>query len=366
MKFKLAIAIFIILLIAGCSGNITGEITKEDPIKIGVIAPMTGDMGQYGEFAQMAMEIALDDINHTILGRPVELIFEDSMADPKLAVTATRKLVEFDKVEAILGPVTSPCILASAPIAEENEVVMLTWIGSHDRITDAGDYIFRIRAANKYEAGALARYANEAGIKSIAALRNSDEWGLSYLTVFEKYFDGEVIIDLPIEKGQRDTRTELLKARESEPDALLYVLFPNSFVSALTQRVELGIDLPVLSTTIAQHADIKDRAGSSAEGIIFPQIKSEEYSAEFGERFEEVHGVGISNHAENAYDVVPLIAKAIEKAGKYESTAIKDALYEVGQDYHGVSGSFSFDENGDVERPVEMMQFKNLEPVHID
>ncbi len=117
---------------------------------------------------------------------------------------------------------------------------------------------------------------------------------------------------------------------------------------------------------IAHHAAVKKGAGKDVEGIIYTYKHPEEMTKEFEKRFEEITGEGLNNHAENAYDTLVLIKKAIEKAGKYDATLIKDVLYEVGQDYKGVSGTFSFDENGDVERPVDIMQYQNLEPVVID
>jgi branched-chain amino acid transport system substrate-binding protein len=366
MKLKLAVAIMLLITIMGCSGNITGDITKEDSIKIGVMAPFTGDLASYGEWAQDAMQIALDDINHTILGRPVELVYEDTLSNPKNAVTAARRLTEFDKVEVILGPVTSPNILASAPLAEENQVVMLTWVGSAEKITHAGDYIFRIRAPNKYETKKMADFMGKNNVKSVAVIYTNNEWGKSYLDSFKRYYDGEVKIELATEATQTDFRTELLKAREKKPDALYFILFPTPQVLTLNQKKELGIELPVFGTTITYYSDIREGAGENIEGIIFPHKSIAETSNEFAQRFEERTGKELSNHAENAYDALILMSKAIEEAGVYESDAIKDALYEVGQDYHGVSGIFSFDENGDVERPFDMLQYQDLEPVVID
>lgn len=117
-------------------------------IVIGHIAPMTGDAAVYGEWEKEGIDLALEEINKSggIGGKLIRVIHEDDQADPTNGINAINKLILVDRVQAIIGAAASSVTLAIAPIAEKNRVVLMSAVSAADKISDAGDYIFRVIA----------------------------------------------------------------------------------------------------------------------------------------------------------------------------------------------------------------------------
>src|SRR3989344_4828239 len=120
-------------------------------IKIGALLPLTGQNAIYGEEIKNAIELAKTEINEHggINGKQMEIIYEDDKADPTVGTKAMQKLIEIDDVSIVLGSWVSGVVLAVAPIAEQNKVVVLATAIS-PKITTAGDYIFRMQPSATY------------------------------------------------------------------------------------------------------------------------------------------------------------------------------------------------------------------------
>lgn len=354
MKQKIMHWLFLVvsfLLIAQVSCNKKGE----EFIKIGVIAPLTGDVATYGEWFKNAVEIAKKEINEKggVLGKKIETIYEDSKADPTTAVSVAQKLINIDKVHVILGPAASGATLAVAPIAEKAKIVLLTPISSNYKITYSGDYIFRIAPSDALQGIIVAEWTyNKLGYKTAGILYVNNDYGDGLNREFAKNFEklgGKVLIAESSAQNATDFRSQLAKIKNAKPDFVFVAVYPRETGHVAKQWKELGLEIPIIGTDAFHDKQVLEIARNAADGIRFTDvadIKSHEFDS-FAHKYQAAYGKEANIVSAESYDGLKILALAIQNAGSLESDKIKDALYRI-QDYKGPSGIISFDKNGDV------------------
>ncbi len=344
--------------------------TKEElkEIKVGAICPLTGDAAVYGQWFKNGIDLALEEINSQggIKNRKLIVIYEDSRADPKEGISAVQKLITVHNVSAIIGAMASSVTLAIAPIAEKNKVVLLSPASSAPKITYAGDYVFRNWSSDVFEGKIMVDFAYEKlDIKRVAVLYINNEYGVGIKDVFETYFrkrGGMVVNSESYEQGATDFRTQLTKIKSKQPEAIYLPTMAKEAGQILRQAQEIGVQAQFLSIMGVEAPIVLKVAGKAAEGVIYsypgfdPESPSEivqrfqaKYMAKYGEKAEAF--------AAHSYDALKIIASAIEKAD-CNADGIKNVLYEI-KDFPGVTGQTTFDENGDVIKPVMIKVIKD-------
>jgi branched-chain amino acid transport system substrate-binding protein len=329
----------------------TGYLVKEDePVKIGVIAPLSGSFSFWGE-----------NIQESLLLENAEFIFEDSKCDVKEGVSAANKLISVDNVEVIIGDICSSVTVAIAPIAEENKVVLLTPGSQSSAIKNAGDYVFRIALPNDIASKALANKVYEDGNRKVAVLYINNELGKDYEEHFSKDFielGGEVYSE-SYEATEKDFSTALAKIKEKEPSAL--VIFTNLEGQLIAKKIkELGIKAKLYGGPTWNSKPNYAGVEEILDGLVYPVnkvAKNGEYE-EFMKLFEDKYGKkpSVEWMAINSYDSINIILDIINRKG-YDGKKIKEELYKI--NYEGVNGLIKFDENGDSFNDVQLMQLKN-------
>ena len=169
------------------SPSLLAGVAQQEPVKIGVIQPLSGPVAASGNYVRMGAEIGRDWINAQggVLGRPVQLLIEDNKSDPKEAATAAEKLIVRDKVPVIVGAWGSSMTLAAMPKLEEYGVPMVVETSSAASITKRGNpWVFRISPPSEMEALGLERYLRDLGIKKADFLAVNTDWGRGAVTAF--------------------------------------------------------------------------------------------------------------------------------------------------------------------------------------
>lgn len=345
------IVIVIILVIVGFASM--KKPVETGPIKIGFVAPLTGDAGGIGQNMKMAAELAVSEINSAggINGRMIALIAEDGKCDGKEAVTAVTKLINIDKVGMIVGGACSSETVSTAPIAEKAQVVMLSPLSSNPSITTAGDYIFRDYASDSFQGVKAAEFAvNTLKSKNIAILSCMSDWCQGIQQVFKDKavaLGANVLVEEKYDdKNTNDLKTQLTKIKAVNPDLVYFVGYTDGTIIGLKQAKELGLNVKFLGGDAWNDPKIIAGAGAASEGIIYlvpTSVKSPVFEITF---LSIVGGKEITIGSREAYDAVKILAQVMERVGT-DSTDIKNALYKV-QNYQGVSGNISFDKNGDL------------------
>lgn len=348
--------------LAGCLGR------GKKPIEIGTIISLTGDLGTYGVPIQNGAILAAKDVNKKggVLGREFKLIHEDDRTTPQGAVEAMQKLVNVNKVPAVVGALGSSMTLAIMPIGRDNKVVMISPSSTSPAITTADDdgYLFRTCASDAYQGRVLVIVARDMGYKKVGHLYINNDYGVAMNDVIKKNLHaegGELVAEVPYNPGQTSYRSELTSLAAPKPEALIFTGYPEYGSVILRQAKELGIKSQWILAEGLKDPLLVDQLGAELlEGMVgtaplppsSPQYEA--FKAAFKKEFNAEPGV----YSDTAYDATMLIALAIEKAGKAQGLAIRDVLREISLGYTGISGSVNFDENGDVTTDFEKWAFE--------
>ena len=358
MKKILAIIACLVLglfLLGGCTAPAEeGEIKQvggesAEAVKVGVMVPLTGDAASYGESVKAAAEFALAES-----GANLELVYEDSKCDGKEAVTAVNKLISVDGVQAIVGELCSGATLAAAPIAEQHGVVMVSPASTSPEVTNVGDYLFRTVPSDALQGNFGANLVYEMEHRALAVLYVNDDYGVGFNAVLRESFPalgGEVVASEAIEKGSLDVRTSLTKIKDSGADSLYIITnSPDSAVAALKQIKELGLEVVVFGSEGLKADYVTENAGEAAEGLIVTSVSTG--NDDFVSRYKEA-GNELGPFAAQGYDALKAIALAVE-SGASTGATIKDEL--DGMSFEGVSGTITFDGNGDITGNYEVYE----------
>jgi len=351
----LALAALVAVGMMGCGKKV------EEVIKIGAILCESGSGAEYGKDARRGVELATSQINERggINGKRVVVLYENDNTDPKTAVSAAQKLISAG-VQVIIGAVTSSSHLAISPLADKNEVVIISPGASNPNITNAGDFVFRNWISDTFEGKLMAEYLKGKGLDKLAIFYLNNDYGLGLKDVFATRFEelgGKLSIIDNHEQDQSDFRTALTRIANARPDAIYLPSYYKEMAKIMNQRAELGISIQVYSTVTFEDPKLIDIAGRNAEGVIysFPYYNPnsqdttvQRFVASFTYHFNQKPGI----FAAHAYDATNIVFRAISIYGNV-GPMIRDALYST-SNYPGVSGLTTFDKNGDVEKPVSL------------
>ena len=338
----------------------------QEPYRLGEVCFCTGPAPQFGEYCQQGMELALEDIAREggIKGRKLEVIREDCQAQPKLAIAGLTKLISLHKVPAFVT-YGSSVVLALAPLAEQNKVVLLNTMATSEKIRQAGDFIFSNIAGSEVEVVQAAEFAaRKLGAKKVAMLYVNNEFGLSGRTVFSQTA-ARVGMTTPVTEahdiGATDYRTQLTKVRAAVPDLIFMYSHDKEIGYALKQAKQLGIDTPWLLYSGASAPVTAEIAGAALEGAIMPQwpwdpVGGTPKMREFVARYQAKHGKVPAIYVATCYDGYRLLGEAL-RSGATTGPEIRDFIYKV-KNFEGVSGTLNFDQDGQVVWPARFMVVK--------
>lgn len=340
--------------LVGCSSP------DDAPIRIGVAGPVSQDAGRSME---RAVQLAVDEINRAggIAGRPLEIIVRDDNAIPEQAIAVARELRDDTDVVAVVGHVNSAASIAAAEIYndEARGVAAVSPASSSPGLSEAGPWSFRVCPTDLQHGPALADWIrNHLNRDRTAVLYANDDYGRGVLESFGRAFEqagGTIISRDPFLPALVDSDEAvdpyIERAIRSGMDALVIAGQAETALTILRAARRLGYTGPVLG---ADGITGLREAGEIAEGVYItsaflpdrPTAAAQRFVNNFLARFDDLP----DHRAAMAYDVVYLLARAIEEVGP-DRRAIRDYLATVGNTtppFEGVSGTIGFDENGDV------------------
>ncbi|MBI3638388.1 ABC transporter substrate-binding protein [Candidatus Wolfebacteria bacterium] len=365
-KIIIGVVIVAIIIIGGyyfIKGN--RQVNKE-PIRIGIVLPMTGDVASLGESARAATEAAVDEINNAggINGRKLLAIAEDSKCAGPSAVSAVQKLIDVDKVSAIVGDICSGSVLAIAPIVEKNKIPLISPCASNPTITNAGDYIFRNYPSDSFQGKFAAEYIkNNLKYSKVAILYIQNDWGNGLIKVFKDTFTtlgGTVTVEESYLSGTKDLRTQLAKIKSVNPEIIYFAGYPEDTISGLKQIKQMGIKSEIFGSDSWTDPDIAAKAGTAAENIKWVNIKTPSAPESLMKILEAKTGKKgeVPQCSLQSYDAVKLLEMTIKNSNVISGEKIKEQLYKT--TLSGFSGEVAFDENGDLKTAnYEIKTIKN-------
>lgn len=338
-----------------------GGASAQDAIKIGVNQPLTGPFAASGNYIVDGAKIAAEEINASggVLGKKIQLVIEDNKSNPTEAASVAEKLIQRDKTPVMLGAWGSSLTLAVLPKLMQNEVPMLVETSSSSKITKQGNpWIFRISPPSWVEAKLFEKLLPELKIKKVDFLAINNDWGRGTMEDFSKMFSERgVSVGLKeiMDQASQDLSAQLSKIKASDSDAIIVTSAVEQLTLVLKQAAALGLKKRIITTGGSQNPDqLIDQAGSAADGtmhMVFfapwdpARTPHPEKSKAFIDAWAKSgHNKAGLTESYRGYDGVYVIKAAIEKAGKAEPTAIRDAFWQV--EVPTINGDVKFQKDG--------------------
>lgn len=350
-----------------------------EKIKVGHLVPLTGFLSFIGEPFANAGILAVEHINAAggVLGAEVEVIAEDTATDPKTGVDAIEKLIKIDKVQAIVGGVTSGTSMAVVPKLALNKVLMISPSATAAELTEIedDDFLFRTCPADTLQAAAIAILAWEKGYRTANVICRDDAYGRGLGGIFTETFEGlggEVLVSVIYDPAAPDYSGYVVEVSSVPADVIQVnalmedgcMLFKLFHDMGVMEEYEFLVCEGVQDPGIPQEVGVDIMVGVG--GATPYPAESGTFPADFEARWEEPPFA----YEANVYDNFVLLALAIERAGVYDGTAIRDNLRAVANplgievtdvaaalllvregfeiNYQGAGGKITFDDFGDV------------------
>ena len=355
-----SVSSMLVVVLAICAASPTSAQPAE-PIKVGVIQPLSGPVAASGNYVRMGAEIARDWINARggVLGRPINLLIEDNKSDPKEAATAAEKLIVRDKVPVIMGAWGSSMTLAAMPKLEEYGVPMVVETSSASTVTKRGNpWVFRISPPSEMEALGLEKYLKDLGIKKADFLAVNTDWGRGAVAAFGdllKRAGAGVGATEFMDQAATDMNAQITKIKADNGDTLFLTTSVEQITLVLKQAQEQRLVMKVITTGgSSSPSQLIKQAGAAAEGTYhilfflpwFPEAMpdgklAKAFVDEWTKRGHPFEGLteGFRGH-----DGIATAVEAVRLAGKPDPKAVREALWKVS--LMGVNGPIKFEKDG--------------------
>jgi branched-chain amino acid transport system substrate-binding protein len=322
------------------------------PIKIGGIFPLSGNVAVYGVEAQKGIQLAIAEINASggVLGRQLTLISEDDQGNPEISVNSYRKLTSQDKVNIIIGSLTSGCTIAITSFAQAQKVVLVAPAATAAAVTDAGNFVFRACYTDSFQGtvgGAFA--ANTLGTRRAAVLfDNQNDYSVGLKDNFVSAFQrngGTVVAQESYMTNDVDFNAQITKIKAANPDVVYLPDYYNTVALIAKQLRAQGINTPIVG------ADGWDGLTENAGEEVLNGFYSNHYASDsteprvvnFVRDFTAKFGTVPNAFSALGYDSMYLIRDAIARAGSTDSESVRAALAQTNGAY--LTGNLSFDSN---------------------
>ena len=342
-----------------------------EPIKIFGLVELSGTGTTSGTNFNDGVKLAVKEINAAggILGRRVEYSASDTQSQPQVAKTLAVKAVD-EGAYVVMGPVFSGSIIVSMAETRRAEIPNFTG-GEAASITQQGNpYIFRTAFTQTTSMPKVARYIKDKlNAKSIAIIYTNNDFGKGGRDVFVKALEPQgikVVADISTDPGQLDFSGAVLKAKQSNADALFVYTNEEEAARALRELRKQGYDKPIVGETVLTSQKVIELAGDAANGVVGhvgltadapdPGIRA------FAAKFQKEYNYKPDHNGVKGYTAMYIVKAVTEKIGKVDRKAFADAMHGVklsAKDYPGILMDVSFDKNGDLDRESFMTKAVN-------
>lgn len=362
-------AVMLITSLAACGGSKGASSGgKGGEILIGSIVDASGSAAPLGKGEEETIKMLIDQVNEKggVGGKKIKLISIDSKSDQNEALLGTKKLIEQEKVTAIIGGTISGNSLAMIPLVEKAEIPYIS-LAASKQVNNPDDkssrkWTFKTAQGDDVVIPKLLEYLKNEGLTKVAWLGVANSYGTSGHEEFEKLageFGIEAIIEEEFEATVNDAKSMLTRVKKANPEAI--VVWGTAQESAIvTKNIrEIGIDVPIIESHGIGSKQFIELAGNASNGVVFPAGKllivnelddSDPQKGEllkFKENYEEKYKNAASTFGGHASDAVNILINALEKSGG-DKEKLREALEQT-QNFIGISGTFNMsadDHNG--------------------
>jgi len=331
------ICLALILSFFLCANTLANE-----PIKVGIILPLTGAQAKFGEIEKRSFEMAAEEINEKggVHGRRIILLFEDDTGRPDVGRAAVEKLISRDKVPVLTGGYASAVTHAATAVAQQRKIPFLVTTGAADEITERGfDYVFRINpTASEYFDPFESLLQKVGDIKTMALLYENTQFGQSSSRDVEataKRLGITVVVKEGYQAGAIDFKPLLSKVKARNPDIIYMVSYVMDAALLMVQSKELDINPKMFAGGGAGFIlpEFQQRAGAASEYVYSATLWTEDVpypgAREYYDKYVARYKSETEYHGAEAYASMYVVADALKRAKSITPTDIRDALAET-------------------------------------
>lgn len=353
----------------------TAASVSGETFTLGLVCPLSGSSAVSGQILKNATEMAVNEINEAggINGEIQIILAEvDDEGVPATSVTAMQKLVEQDKVNAVIGAQASSCTLANMEITKVAKIPQITPASSNVAVTQSGNaYIYQMTATDELHMRNIMKYmSEEKGAKSFAILYESSDFGTGGYKIANSVCGdyGLTMADNEVyNAGDTDFSVVLGKMQKADPDFFIFWGYHTEVAMICKQMQQYGISYPVIGQGY-NSPELTNLGGAAVEGIMidtaFDAANPDEKVQEFDKKYTELYGEGYDQNAPQSYDAVYVIKDAVERCiadGKdYKDGEVLNE-YVGSTSWDGVTGVTIFDENGRMQKELLIITIENGE-----
>ena len=351
-----------------------------DVILLGEIGSLTGNQATFGISTQRGVQMAIDEINAaggvTLKDgtkKKVDVRVYDDQGKPEEAANAASRLINQNHVKVILGEVASTNSLAMAPKAQESQTPMISPSSTNPKVTQVGDYIFRVCFIDPFQGLVMAKFATEnLKLKNVAVLKdNKSDYsiGLSQVFVDElKKMGGTIVAEEAYSQGDTDFRAQLTAIKGKKPDAIYVPGYYTDVGVIARQARQLGITAPLLGGDGWESEKLFELGGAAIEGSYFSNHYSSEdpsarvqdfikgYEAKFHSKPDSLSALG--------YDAAMVAIQAISRAKDLTGASIRDEIART-KDHPGVAGTINLNAERNAVKPAVVLQVKDGKTAYV-
>jgi branched-chain amino acid transport system substrate-binding protein len=334
-------------------------------ILVGLYGSLTGDGASFGISSREGAELAVDSINEAgglLGGRKIRLLVEDDQSKPEEASNAVTKLITQDKVVGVIGEVASRRSLAAGPVCQRYQTPMVSPASTNERVTEIGDYIFRVCFIDPFQGEVLAKFAfNDLKAKKVAVLKDiSQDYSVGLTDAILKTYGklgGQALDPVSYSSGDSDFKAILTQVRAQKPDAIFVTGYYPEAAIIVRQARELGMKMPVLGgdgwvgdalkngrEALANCYISNHYSGDNPDPIVQNFVKS--YRAKFNHEPDSIAALG--------FDAAKVLADAITRASSTEGPKVREALAKT--DLVGVTGRLKMNAKRNVDKPAVIQE----------
>jgi len=360
-----------LLATAACTALMFGATAAQAQIKIAVLQELSGAGATAGTNFKNGVELAVKEINAAggILGKKIETHVSDTQSNPGVAKGLASKAVD-DGVFAVFGPTFSGSMLVSMAETKRAEVPNFTGAEAAAITQQGNPYVFRTSFTQTTSMPKVARYiAGNLKAKSVAVIFVNNDFGKGGRDAFRQAAEKaglKVVADISTDSGQVDFSAPVLKAKQSNADALFVYTNEEESARALRELRKQGWTKPVVGETTLTGQKVIELAGDSANGALahvgltvdapIPTMRA------FRAKFEKEYKYVSDHNGIKGYTGIYLLKAGIEKAGKLDRVAVAKALHGLSVSAAkepGVIMDVSVDANGDLDRESFIIEVRN-------
>jgi branched-chain amino acid transport system substrate-binding protein len=349
----------------GGSGAQPSGSDQKTEIVVGHFGSMTGNTAHFGQDTDKAIRLAVDEKNAAggLLGKQIRVVTLDDRGDSAEAANAVSRLIDVEKVVALIGEVASSLSLAGGRVAQRRKVPMVSPSSTNPKVTQVGDYIFRVCFLDPFQGKVMADFARDTlKFDRVAIFKDvKNDYSIGLADAFRTAFTargGQIVSEQSFSAGDTDFSAQLTTIKGANVQGI-YVPGYYAEVGAIARTAQrLGLKLPLMGGDGWDAPDLFKIGGDALDGSFFSNhfapdaatAKAQKFVSDFKAKYgQEPTGLGALG-----YDAAIVLFDAIQRAGKTDAEAVRNALAET-KNFEAVSGNISINKDRDAEKSAVIL-----------